>query len=66
MRLTVSDVSKASGFCLDTIKKFADSGVLPHRRDINNWRVFSPEALEIAKELAGVKEENAEANPSGK
>ncbi len=55
MRLTISDVVKASGFCRDTIKKFADSGVLPNQRDVNNWRVFAPEALEIAKELAGIK-----------
>lgn len=55
VRLTVSDVVKISGFCPTTVKKLADSGVLPHRRDINDWRIFSPEALEIAKELAGIK-----------
>ncbi len=54
MRLTISDIVKASGFCHDTVKKLANSGVLPHQRDVNNWRVFAPEALEIAKELAGI------------
>lgn len=65
MRLTISDIVKASGFCHDTVKKLANSGVLPHQRDVNNWRVFAPEAIEIAKELAGVKSDrevrNAEA-----
>lgn len=55
MRITISDVVKASGFCPDTVKKLADSGVLPYQRDMNNWRIFDPKALEIVKKLAGVK-----------
>lgn len=44
-----------SGFCRDTVKRLADSGVLPYQRDMNGWRVFTPEAIELAKELAGIK-----------
>lgn len=55
MRLTIKDLAEKSGFCRDTVKRLADSGVLPHRRDMNGWRVFTPEALELAKELAGIK-----------
>ena len=54
MRLTISHIMRESGFCRDTVKKLANSGVLPHQRDVNNWRVFAPEAIEIAKELAGI------------
>lgn len=55
MRLMMKDLVEKSGFCRDTVKRLADSGVLPHQRDLNGWRVFSQEALEIAKELAGIK-----------
>lgn len=53
----MKDLMQKSGFCRDTVKRLADSGVLPHQRDMNNWRVFTPEALEIARELAGIKSE---------
>ncbi len=65
MRLTIADLVKASGFCPDTVKKLADSGVLPHQRDMNNWRVFDPKALEIATELAGLKKKNDEESTDG-
>lgn len=58
MRLTISHIMRESGFCRDTVKKLANSGVLPHRRDVNGWRVFAPEAIEIAKKLAGLPQEN--------
>ena len=57
MRLMMKDLVEKSGFCRDTVKRLADSGVLPHQRDMNGWRIFLPEALEIAKELAGLKDE---------
>ena len=55
MRLMIKDLVEKSGFCRDTVKRLADSGVLPHQRDMNNWRVFDPKALEIVKKLAGIK-----------
>lgn len=62
MRFTVREVAKQSGFCPDTIRKHADEGRIPCTRDLNNWRVFSEQAIEIAKELAGVgKQEPASA-----
>lgn len=65
MRLMMKDLVEESVFCRETVKRLADSGVLPHRRDMNGWRVFAPEAIEIAKNLAGVKPDkelrNAEA-----
>jgi len=57
MRLMMKDLIEKSGFCRDTVKRLADSGILPYKRDMNGWRVFAPEALEIAQELAGIKSE---------
>lgn len=54
-RITVTKLSRISGLCGKTIQKYADQGKLPHRRDANNWRIFEPEALDLAKKLAGVK-----------
>lgn len=58
MRFTVKDVSKQSGFCPDTIRKHANEGRIPCTRDINGWRVFTEKSIKIARELAGIKNEN--------
>lgn len=54
-RITVKDLMRISGFSRDTIMKLASQGKLPHQRDMNNWRIFEPECLEIVKKYGGVK-----------
>lgn len=56
-RLLVSDVAEIAGLNPATIRKLANEGKIESRRDWNNWRIFAPEALDIAKELAGIKSE---------
>ncbi len=60
MRLMIKDLVEKSGFCRDTVKRLADSGVLPHKRDLNGWRVFEPTAIEIVRELAGLPQDDVE------
>jgi DNA-binding transcriptional MerR regulator len=55
-RFTVTDLVRESGLCPDTIRKYADTGKIPVKRDANNWRVFNKGSSEAAKKLAGVDE----------
>ncbi len=54
-RITVKTLIDASGFSRDTIVKLATAGSLPFSRDMNQWRIFEPQCIDIVKELAGVK-----------
>ena len=54
MRLTIKDIIKETGYCADTIRKYADSGKIPHGRTEGGWRVFSEKSIEAARELAGM------------
>ena len=58
-RFTVTDLVRESGLCPDTIRKYADAGKIPARRDANNWRVFNESSIQVARELAGVVEEKS-------
>ena len=70
MRLTITDMIKATGLSPATIRKYADGGKIPHSRDANNWRIFNVKSIEAAKELAGIKSSeelrNAEAGRNKK
>ena len=57
MRLTVKDVARQSGLCVTTVRKHADSGRIPYRRDLNGWRVFNEQSIDIAKILAGTADQ---------
>lgn len=54
MRLTITALVKATGLCSDTLRKYADAGQIPHIRDANNWRIFSEQSIEAARQLAGL------------
>jgi len=54
-RLTVKKLVEETGLCRETIRKYADSGAIPSARDVNNWRIFPPKSVEIAKKLFGIK-----------
>lgn len=56
-RITVKTLMDASGFSRDTIVKLATAGSLPFARDMNSWRIFEPQCIDIIKELAGVKQD---------
>ena len=53
-RFTITDLVRESGLCAATLRKYSDSGKIPVSRDANNWRVFTEESIEMAKEIAGV------------
>lgn len=53
-RLTAKDLAAASGMHVSTIRRWADQGLLPYSSDWRGTRVFSADALLIAKQLAGV------------
>jgi DNA-binding transcriptional MerR regulator len=57
MRYTVKDIAKESGFSKDTIRKHADAGLIPYKRDMNQWRIFNERSIEAAKELAGIQKQ---------
>lgn len=54
-RITIKNLMTASGFSRDTIIKLTSQGMLPHSRDMNNWRIYKPECIDLVIELAGVK-----------
>ena len=54
MRLTITALVKATGLCSDTLRKYADTGQILHIRDANNWRIFSEQSIEAARQLAGL------------
>lgn len=54
MRLTVTDIVRESGLCPDTVRKYADRGRIPNKRDANGWRIFNEDSVNIAKALAGL------------
>jgi DNA-binding transcriptional MerR regulator len=56
-RITVTKLSHISGLCVRTLQRYADAGKLPCYRDVNNWRVFAPEAVGIARQLAGIEKQ---------
>ena len=58
MRLTIKDISEASGFCRDTVRKYADTGAIPFQKDVNGWRIFDERSVEIAKKLAGTRQDS--------
>lgn len=57
MRLTVADIVKETGFCAETIRKYADSGKIPYRRAESGWRIFNEESIEAARKLAGIQKQ---------
>lgn len=62
MRFTVKDIAKQCGLCPDTVRKHADEGRIPYRRDVNGWRIFTEESIDRARQLAGIpKQEPADA-----
>ncbi len=52
-RLTPYDIAREANVHPSTIRKWTDEGMLPNNRDVRGWRKYPPQAVEIAKELAG-------------
>lgn len=50
--MLVSELARHVGRCTETIKRWADEGLLDCDRDDRNRRIFSEEQLERAEELA--------------
>ena len=54
MRLKLMHMVKATGLCPQTIRKYADAGYIPVTRDVNGWRIFDENSIEVARQLAGI------------
>jgi DNA-binding transcriptional MerR regulator len=56
-RLFVSDIAEAAKLSPASIRKLADAGRIKSvRRDYNGWRIFSEEAIEEVRRLAGTQQ----------
>ena len=56
-RITPHIVAKSAKVSTSTVRNWANKGRLPHTRDWNGTRVFTKEAIKIAKNMAGLKSE---------
>ena len=54
MRMTLTDMIRATGLSPATIRKHADGGRIPNHRDVNGWRIFDETSVEAARKLAGI------------
>lgn len=53
-RASVHHIAKATGLHSNTIRRWADTGILPCVRDFRNWRWF-PRPLETLKRVEDLK-----------
>ncbi len=61
-RYTVTEAAKLSGLHQNTVRKLADENKISCQRDYNNYRIFTPEAIEQLRKMAGIhKQEPATA-----
>lgn len=54
-RYTVSEAAKLCGLHENTIRRLADDSKIPCQRDYNNYRIFTLEAIEQLRQMAGIK-----------
>jgi DNA-binding transcriptional MerR regulator len=51
MGLLLNEVAQATGLHRNTIRRLEARGIISSRRDVNNWRLYSPETVGILKRL---------------
>lgn len=49
-RATVSEISEMTGLHENTIRRYADRGIIDSKRDFRGWRFF-PEPLKTVKKI---------------
>ena len=65
MKTRVRHISEATGVCLNTVRNYADRGIIQARRDGRGWRFF-PEPQQAIKIINGIQEGTISLNdPSG-
>lgn len=47
---TVKEIAESTGLCIQTIRAYADKGLIESRRDFRGWRVF-PEPLKTVRKI---------------
>ena len=57
-RYTVSEAARLCGLHENTIRRLADGSKIPCQRDYNNYRIFTLEAIEQLRQMAGIKNQN--------
>jgi len=50
---TVKDIVDLTGLNQNTIRKYADEGIIESKRDFRGWRVF-PNHMETVKRIEGL------------
>ena len=52
-RVTVSGIATMTGLHQNTIRRYADKGIINSKRDFRGWRFF-PEPLKTVKRIQGL------------
>ena len=53
MITTVREIAKQAGVDINTVRKYADKGLVESRRNVNGWRVF-PNPDKAIKQILGL------------
>jgi hypothetical protein len=51
LMLTIREVADRAGLHPDTIRRLEKRGLITSKRDVNNWRRYSPEVVDRVKQL---------------
>lgn len=63
--MLISELAKKTGVHPETIRRLERRGLITSRRDINNWRRYSADSLNVLRRLYGSDEDVAPKGQSG-
>ena len=66
MSLTVHEVAMKANVHIATVKRAEKRGLISSRRDINNWRRYSPDVIDKLKKLYADSEQSPPDIPQGR
>ncbi len=64
-RLLVGEVANLIGIHPETVKRLEKRGLIESQRDLNGWRRYDPEAVEMLRRLYGLTSKGASLGERG-
>jgi DNA-binding transcriptional MerR regulator len=55
--LTIHEVATKAGLHPDTVRRVERRGLISSKRDVNNWRRYSPDVVDTLKKLYAISDE---------